>query len=98
MSSPTKAAPAAPKKEAKSSITHRHPCCLPSFASIPPLPVQLVFLAHAWHGAPSPRHARFVVFDGGRCHRIPPRGAQYTGQPVIAVSKHLYREKALHTH
>ena len=47
----------------------------------------LTFLAHAWHGALSPRHARFVAFDGGICHRTPPRGALYTGQPETVVTK-----------
>jgi hypothetical protein len=54
---------------------------------MPPLLVLLALLAHAWHGAPCPRHARFVAFDGGRCHRTPPRGAPYTGQPVIVAIK-----------
>ena len=69
----------------RSGVTHHRPCCLLAFSSMPPLLALLAFLARAWHGAPSPRHARFVAFDGGRCHRTPPRGALYTGQPVTVV-------------
>lgn len=83
----TSAAHAAQVKGVRNSTTHHRPCRLLAFASTPPLLVLLALLAHAWHGAPSPRHARFVAFDGGRCHRTPPRGAPYTGQPVIVVIK-----------
>ena len=82
----------------KSGVTHHHPCCLPVFASTPPLPAQLAFLVHAWHDVLCPRHAHFVAFDGGRCHRKPPRGARYTGQPVAAVIKEFRIGKALHRH
>jgi hypothetical protein len=60
-----------------------------------PSPAQSTFLVHAWHGALYPRHACFVAFDGGRYHRRPPRGARYTGQPVMVVIKQLGRREAL---
>jgi hypothetical protein len=62
-------------QEMKSDVTHHHPYHLPAFSSMPPSPAQLVLLARAWHGAPCPRHARFVAFDDGRCHRTLLRGA-----------------------
>jgi hypothetical protein len=82
--------------EFNSSVTHHRPCRLPVFASMPPSPAQSAFLVHAWHGALCPRHARFVASDGGRYHRRPPRGARYTGQPVIVVVRQPRRRKALH--
>src|SRR5437879_6000606 len=78
----TSAAHATQVERVRSGVTHHRPCRLLAFSSMPPLLALLALLARAWHGAPSPRHARFVAFDGGRCHRTLPRGVLYTGQPV----------------